>query len=66
MLVTAASVQDRDAAVGLLQGVRTLYFSIRLVWTDSGRLVDWAAGTDTVRTEPSALGGGRRARAAAS
>ncbi|MEU5092262.1 transposase [Streptomyces sp. NPDC021356] len=43
---TAASVQDRDAAVGLLDGLRTKYFSIRLVWADGGyavRLVDWAA-----------------------
>jgi transposase len=44
--VTAASVQDRDAAVGLLEKLRRLYFSIRLVWADggyAGRLVDWAA-----------------------
>ncbi|MGW2522565.1 transposase [Streptomyces sp. NPDC001617] len=44
--VTAASVQDRDAAVGLLERLRGLYFSVRLVWADggyAGRLVDWAA-----------------------
>jgi hypothetical protein len=44
--VTAASVQDRDAAVGLLKRLRDTYFSIRLVWADggyAGRLVDWAA-----------------------
>ncbi|MET8028995.1 IS5 family transposase [Streptomyces avermitilis] len=44
--VTAASVQDRDAAVGLLEGLHAGYFSIRLVWADggcAGRLVDWAA-----------------------
>ncbi|MFF0793688.1 transposase [Streptomyces spiralis] len=44
--VTAASVQDRDAAVPLLERLRNMYFSIRLVWADggySGRLVDWAA-----------------------
>ncbi|MEW2259843.1 transposase [Streptomyces sp. NPDC047869] len=44
--VTAASVQDRDAAVPLLQRLRGLYFSIRLVWADggyAGRMVDWAA-----------------------
>lgn len=29
--VTAESVQDRDAAVGLLERLRSLYFSIRLV-----------------------------------
>ncbi|WRZ45029.1 transposase [Streptomyces sp. NBC_00151] len=44
--VTAASVQDRDAAIGLLERLRTGYFSLRLVWADggyAGRLVDWAA-----------------------
>ncbi|WP_234329441.1 MULTISPECIES: IS5 family transposase [unclassified Streptomyces] len=44
--VTAASVQDRDAAVPLLEWLRKMYFSIRLVWADggyAGRLVDWAA-----------------------
>ncbi|MEU9380451.1 IS5 family transposase [Streptomyces sp. NPDC048279] len=44
--VTAASVQDRDAAVPLLERLRQMYFSIRLVWADggyAGRLVDWAA-----------------------
>ncbi|WP_328834790.1 IS5 family transposase [Streptomyces europaeiscabiei] len=44
--VTAASVQDRDAAVPLLERLRRQYFSIRLVWADggyAGRLVDWAA-----------------------
>ncbi len=43
--VTAASVQDRDAAVGLLQRLRNMYFFIRLVWADggyAGSLVDWA------------------------
>ncbi|MEU7169846.1 IS5 family transposase [Streptomyces morookaense] len=45
VLVTAASVQDRHAAVPLLGRLREQYFSIRLVWADSGyagRLVDWA------------------------
>ncbi|WP_393099855.1 transposase [Streptomyces sp. LN325] len=44
--VTAASVQDRDAAAGLLERLRTMYFAIDLVWADggyAGRLVDWAA-----------------------
>ncbi|MFF8592823.1 transposase [Streptomyces sp. NPDC015220] len=36
--VTAASVQDRDAAVPLLERLRQMYFSIRLVWTDGRRL----------------------------
>ncbi|MEU2388970.1 DUF6417 family protein [Streptomyces sp. NPDC012461] len=43
---TAASVQDRDAAVPLLEQLRKVHFSIRLVWADgghAGRLVDWAA-----------------------
>ncbi|MEV8597778.1 IS5 family transposase [Streptomyces sp. NPDC052012] len=43
--VTAASVQDRDAAVPLLERLRQLYFSIRLVWADgayTGTLVAWA------------------------
>ncbi|MEU9363523.1 transposase [Streptomyces avermitilis] len=43
---TAASVQDRDAAVRLLQRLRTMYFSLRLVWADggyAGRLVGWSA-----------------------
>jgi transposase len=44
--VTAASVQDRDAAVPLLERLRGQYFSIRLVWADgayAGSLVGWAA-----------------------
>ncbi|AIJ12671.1 transposase [Streptomyces lividans] len=44
--VTAASVQDRDAAVPLLEHLRETYFSVRLVWADggyAGRLVDCAA-----------------------
>ncbi|MFI2206745.1 transposase [Streptomyces sp. NPDC020192] len=46
VLVTAASVQDRHAAVPLLTRLRERYLSIRLVWADSGyagRLVAWAA-----------------------
>ncbi|GGX46587.1 hypothetical protein GCM10010353_71430 [Streptomyces chryseus] len=44
--VSAASVQDRDAAMPLLERLRQQYFSIRLVWADggyAGRLVEWAA-----------------------
>lgn len=45
--VTAASVQDRDAAFFLLQRLRLLYRKITLVWADSGydyhRLIDGAA-----------------------
>ena len=44
--VTAASVQDRDAAFVLLQRLRLLYWKISLVWADSGydygRLLDGA------------------------
>ncbi|HEY8979817.1 MAG TPA: transposase [Streptomyces sp.] len=43
--VTAAGVRDRDAAVPLLERLRAMYFSIRLVGADggyAGRLVDWA------------------------
>lgn len=46
VVVTAASVQDRDAGVALLERLRAMYFSIRLVWADggyAGRPVDWAA-----------------------
>lgn len=45
VLVTAASVQDRDAAVPLLARLREGYFSVRLVWADggyAGSLVDFA------------------------
>ncbi|MFH8477188.1 IS5 family transposase [Streptomyces sp. NPDC018000] len=44
--VTPASVQDRDAAVGLLERLRTSYFAFRHVWADggyAGPLVCWAA-----------------------
>ncbi|MFJ4487431.1 IS5 family transposase [Streptomyces diastaticus] len=43
--VTVANVQDRDAAVPLLERLRKLYFSIRLVWADgayASAVVDWA------------------------
>ncbi|MFD6626662.1 IS5 family transposase [Streptomyces diastaticus] len=43
--VTAASVQDRDAAVPPLERARQMYFSIRFIWADgayAGSLVDWA------------------------
>ncbi|MGW1564728.1 IS5 family transposase [Streptomyces sp. NPDC002144] len=43
--VTTASVQDRDATVPLLERLRSMYFSIPLVWADgayAGSLVDWA------------------------
>jgi transposase len=46
VLVTAASVQDRDAARPLLWRLRASYRGIRLVWADAGyagKLVAWAA-----------------------
>jgi transposase len=47
VLVTAASVQDRDAAKPLLWNLRRAFPSIRLAWADggyAGKLVTWAAG----------------------
>ncbi|MFD9218008.1 transposase [Streptomyces sp. NPDC059544] len=44
--MTAANVHDRDAAAPLLERLRGLNFSVRLVTADgghAGRLVDWAA-----------------------
>lgn len=53
--VTAASVQDRDAAFFLLQRLRLLYRRITLVWADSGydyhRLIDGAAKVLKVTVE---------------
>ncbi|MFE9628513.1 IS5 family transposase [Streptomyces sp. NPDC006527] len=62
--VTAASVQDRDAAVPLLERLRKLHFSVRLVWADggyAGRLVDWVAENlqltlDSVKRSDTATG----------
>lgn len=48
VLVTAASVQDRDGARPLLEQLRASYHRIRLVWADggyAGKLVDWAHAT---------------------
>jgi transposase len=45
VLVTAASVQDRDGACALLAGLRERFFTLTLVWADggyAGRLVGWA------------------------
>jgi transposase len=45
VLVTTASVQDRDGARPALQRLRDLFDTITLVWADggyAGRLVDWA------------------------
>ena len=46
VLVTAASVQDRDAAKPLLWNLRRAFPSIKLTWADgiyAGKLVTWAA-----------------------
>jgi len=46
VLVTAASVQDRDAAKPLLWNLRRAFPSVRLAWADggyAGKLVTWAA-----------------------
>ncbi|HEV2259624.1 MAG TPA: IS5 family transposase [Streptosporangiaceae bacterium] len=45
MLVTAASVQDRDAARPLLWNLRKAFPKVRLAWADgiyAGQLVNWA------------------------
>ena len=45
VLVTAASVQDRDAARPLLQNLRKAFPPVRLAWADggyAGKLVTWA------------------------
>lgn len=48
VLVTAASVQDRDGARPLLEQVRASCRRVQLVWADggyAGKLVDWALTT---------------------
>jgi hypothetical protein len=45
VIVTAASVQDRDGAFRLLAVLRERFSTITLVWADggyAGRLVSWA------------------------
>jgi transposase len=45
VLVTAASVQDRDGAYRLLATLRERFSTITLIWADggyAGRLVSWA------------------------
>jgi transposase len=45
VLVTAASVQDRDAAKPLLWNLKKAFPSVRLAWADggyAGKLVTWA------------------------
>jgi transposase len=70
VLVTAASVQDRDAARPLLWRLRASYRGIRLCWADAGyagKLVAWAADVlhlvvEIVRKRAGAqMGGGAHA-----
>jgi transposase len=45
VIVTVASIQDRDGAIRLLAAMRAKFCSITLVWADggySGRFVVWA------------------------
>jgi putative transposase len=54
VLVTAASVQDRDAARPLLWRLRVTQRRIRLVWADAGyagKLVVWAAAALGLRVD---------------
>lgn len=47
VVVTAASVQDRDAAKPLLQNLRRAFPGVKLTWADggyAGKLVTWASG----------------------
>ena len=50
MLITAASVQDRDAAKPLLWNLRRAFPSIKLAWADGGY-----AGNCHVGQDPPAL-----------
>jgi len=54
VLVTAASVQDRDAAKPLLWNLRRAFPSIKLAWADggyTGKLVTWAKTHVRLRLE---------------
>ncbi|HEU5475652.1 MAG TPA: transposase [Actinophytocola sp.] len=51
VLVTAASVQDRDAARPLLDALAASYHRIRLVWVDggyAGKLLGWTRTSLTI------------------
>jgi putative transposase len=55
VLVTPASVQDRDGARRLLQGLAGFCKKLRLIWVDGayrGPLVDWVAQGFSFRLEP--------------
>jgi len=54
VVVTAASIQDRDAAHRLLAALRASFSSIRLIWADGGypgRLLGWAKRVLALRVE---------------
>jgi transposase len=54
VVVTAASMQDRDAAFRLLAAVRERFSTISLVWADggyAGRLVNWAKSVLTLTVQ---------------
>jgi putative transposase len=44
VLVTAASVQDRDAARPLLWNLRRAFPQVRLAWADGGYAASWSSG----------------------
>ena len=54
VVVTAASIQDRDAAHRLLAALRGSFSTIRLIWADGGypgRLLGWAKSVLALRVE---------------
>ncbi|MES9518678.1 IS5 family transposase [Rhodococcus qingshengii] len=54
VVVTAASIQDRDAAHRLLAGLRGGFSTIRLIWGDGGypgRLLGWAKSVLALQVE---------------
>nr|UDH01551.1 IS5 family transposase [Rhodococcus opacus PD630] len=54
VVVTAASIQDRDAAHRLLAGLRGGFSTVRLVWGDGGypgRLLGWAKSVLALQVE---------------
>jgi transposase len=54
VLVTAASVQDRDGARPVLAAVREAFPTISLIWADggyAGKLVEWAKATVRIVVE---------------
>ena len=55
VLVTAASIQDRDAAKPLLWNLRRAFPSVKLTWADggyAGKLVTWSAPRSSSPSRP--------------